>query len=240
MRTLTRTIIVGASALLLLSGCTPPSPAPTTSAPAPTSSSASPTPTATPAAPTMPALTGQELLTISATATAGGSAMDVAMTVYYPVTPTSPEGEQIAAYLAFAGNTSDVANQDFVASHGATYQLVKLTASGSAFPAGSGVLPSLGPGRTDTIVGVPASAVVGNRLSITGPGTGYGVALLYNADSAPMDPAEWAARFTYYGFQDGFAGASVSNCSIQKTTLAQQAPQVATWDDLTCVTGKGD
>src|SRR4051812_33992285 len=101
MGSLTRTMIVGASVLLLLTGCTPPGPQPTTSGPTTGPSSASPTatPTPTPQAPTMPALTGQELLTISATATAGGAAMDVAMTVYYPVTPTSPEGEQIAAYL---------------------------------------------------------------------------------------------------------------------------------------------
>ncbi|CAN5185499.1 hypothetical protein BH11ACT4_BH11ACT4_25640 [soil metagenome] len=244
MTAVVRATIVGVAALVLLTGCKPPAPVPTTGAPAakPTVT-ASATPTSTPTAasdPTMPALAGQELLTISATATAGGAALDVAMTVYYPVTAASAEGQQIAAYLAFKGNTSDVANPDFIASHGAVYQLSRLTVSGTAFPAGSGVLPSLGPGKTDTIVDTPASAVVGKRLSITGPGNGYGVAALYSADSTPSDPAGWADRFTYYGFQDGFAGATLSNCSIQKTALALQSPQVANWHDLNCFTGQGD
>jgi hypothetical protein len=239
-----RATTVGLAAVLLLSGCNPTSPSPSGSTPAPTvTASTSPTAPAAPD-PTMPSLAGQELLTITATATAGNDAqLNVSMVVYYPVLAASAEGQQIAAYLAFKGDTSPVADPGFIGAHGAIYQLSRITATavgGTAWPAGSGVLPSLGPGRTDTLVDIPAAAVVGTRLSITGAGSGYGVAALYTADGAQSDPATWADRFTFYGFQDNVAGSTLSGCLIQKTALANSAAPVAKWIDFTCYTGIGD
>ena len=238
-----RIAAAAALTLLALAGCAPDSPEPSGSdAPTPNPST---TPTTAPAAnPVMPEFTDdQVVLTVSADATApNGAVLSVTMTTYYPVTADSPEAAQIQEYLAFVGNTSDVADPSFTAANGAVIQVSRLTATAvsGVWPAGSGVLPSLGPGRTDTIIDIPAGPIVGSRLSLTGAGNGFGVAAIYSQDGTPTDPASWANRFTYYGFNDAYAGTTLSNCAVAYTPLGSASPGVGGWGGHNCFVGLGD
>ena len=241
MSALLRTATVATATLLLLTGCAPGSPL------EPTDTPVAPIETVTPVPdvpdPAIPDFSGQEQLTISATATApNGAVLDLSMVVYYPVTPDSTEGGQVAEYLSFVGDTSDVASADFIASKLAVYQVSALTvtASGPTWPSDVGVLPALGPGQTDTIVGVPADRIGGNRLSINGAGSGYGVAALYSGDGSPATTPAWADRFTYYGFMGDFGDAVLSECNIHLSAAAQGNPAIANWGQFDCFTGIGD
>lgn len=242
MSALLRTATVATATLLLLTGCNPGSPLEPTDTPVAPIETVTPVPTADPD-PALPDLSGQEQLTITATATApNGAVLDLSMVVYYPVTADSAEGAELAEYLTFMGSTSDVANPDFIASKLAIYQVSALTAvaSGPTWPSDVGVLPAFGPGSTDTIVGVPASPLGGARLSINGAGTGAGVAALYSGDGSPSLTAGWADRFAYYGFHGDFGDASLTNCSIELSATAQANPSIANWDQFNCFTGVGD
>ncbi|CAN5454553.1 hypothetical protein BH10ACT7_BH10ACT7_29000 [soil metagenome] len=240
-----RTAAVAAIALLALTGCSPdradaegdPSAAPTDAA-NPTDS-----PTPEPAKPTMPAFTDQEVIVISAQATApNGAVLDVKMTTYYPVAADSPEAAQIQDYLAFVGSGSEVADPDFTDAKNAIIQVSKLTATAvsGVWPGNAGVLPSLGPGVTDTIVDIPAGPIAGNRLSLTGAGNGYGVAAIYSQDGSKTDVTQWAARFAYYGFNDAFAGSTLSGCSIQIAPLGATSAGIGAFTQHNCFVGAGD
>lgn len=236
-----RTVAVGVVALLALTACTPPK------ADAEGTSTASPStdPTVAPTAapmPTMPPFTDQEAVIISASATApNGAVLDVTMTTYMPVAGDSPEATQILDYLAFVGSGSDVADPQFIENKGAIIQVSRLTATAGAgvWPSGSGVLPFLGPGTTDTIVDIPAGPVSGNRLSLTGAGIGYGVAAIYSSDGSPTDVGSWAQRFANYGFSNAFAGSTLSGCSIQITNLGAVSG-LGSYAQHNCYLGVGD
>ena len=226
-----------------LAGCVPSTPAPvdspdTSNTPQATESAA-PTPTAS-----MPAFADDQIvLTISATATAtNGASLDLVMQTYYPVAADSPEAAQIQDYLASVGNVSDVADPAFTEAKNAIIQVIKLTATATSgsWPAGSGVLPMLGPGATDTIIDMPAGPISGNRLSLTGAGNGFGVAAIYNDDGSPLDLANWANRFTSYGFADAFAGSRLTNCAPALTALGSGSPGVSGWSSHNCYLGRGD
>lgn len=241
----TRVGVAVVAIALVLSGCTPEAPpvdSPRASEAPADSPSSPPEPTA-PSIPSMPALAGQELVTVTATATApNGATLDLKLVTYYPVTAESPEGVQVLDYLAFVGDGSVVADPEFIADNGAVLQVSDLSVSSTSgvWPASAGVLPNLGPGKADTIVGVPAGPVVGSRLSITGPGLGYTVAALFNENGVASDPAAWADRFTYYGFTDAFANASLSACSISVSALASGAAGINRWSQQNCFIGVGD
>ena len=185
----------------------------------------------------------QEVLRISATATApNGAVLDVAMTTYYPVAANTPEAAQIQDYLAFVGSGSDVADPEFTDKKHAIIQVSKLTAvaTSGVWPSSSGVLPSLGPGVTDTIIDIPAGPVSGNRLSLTGAGSGWGVAAIYSGDGSKTDVAQWAARFTYYGFNDAFAGSTLTNCAVQIAPLGASSAGIGSFAQHNCFVGVGD
>lgn len=237
-----RTVAVAAVALLALTGCTPEK--------ADAEGTNSPTGSATPSAPpeasnpTMPVFAAdQEVLNISATATApNGAVLDVAMTTYYPVAADTPEATQIQDYLAFVGSGSEVADPEFTDKKDAIIQVSKLTAvaTSGVWPTNAGVLPSLGPGETDTIVDIPAGPIAGNRLSLTGAGSGWGVAAIYSGDGSKTDVAQWAARFTYYGFNDAFAGSTLSNCVVQIAPLGTTSAGIGAFTKHNCFVGVGD
>lgn len=235
-----RSVLI-ALTVLLLAGCVPTPTLDPTETPLAPVETVTPVPTSPAAA--MPNFAGQEQLTITTTATApNGAVLDLTMVVYYPVTADSAEGAQVAAYLTEAGDSSDVADPTFIADKLAIYQVSELTAvaSGPTWPSDVGVLPALGPGRSDTIVGIPAATTGGTRLSITGPGTGYGVAALYSGDGSPTVTSTWADRFTFYGFMGDFGDAVLSECSIQLSVTAQANPSIGNWSQFDCYTGIGD
>ena len=239
-----RTVAVALVALLVLSGCTP-QPADAEGTNSPTSTGA-PTGEPTPEAPkpSMPEFTAEQaVILISATATApNGAVMDVAMTTYYPVAADSPEAAQIQEYLAFVGGGGDVADPDFTKSTGAIIQVSKLTAvaTSGVWPSSAGLLPSLGPGKTDTVIDIPAGPVAGNRLSLTGAGNGWGVAAIYSEDGSTTDVTQWAARFTAYGFNDAFAGSTLTNCSVQIAPLGTTSAGIGAFRQHNCFVGVGD
>lgn len=241
-----RTVAVTVVALLALTGCTP------EKADAGGGSSTSPTDAATPSGaptpeapkPAMPVFAAdQEVIVISAQATApNGAVLDVKMTTYYPVAADSPEAAQIQDYLAYVGSGSEVGDPDFTDTKKAIIQVSKLTATASSgvWPSSAGVLPSLGPGVSDTIVDIPAGPVAGNRLSITGPGSGYGVAAIYSQDGSKTDVTQWASRFTYYGFNDAFAGSTLSGCSVQYAPMGASSAGIGSFTQHNCFVGVGD
>lgn len=239
-----RTGAVAVLLVLALAGCTPDSPdAGGTSAPPTDSATSSPTATAAPT-PTMPAFAeDQVVVTVTATATApNGATLDIAMKTYYPVAADSPEATQIQEYLAFVGNASEVADPGFTQGKGSVLQVSKLTAAAASgvWPSSAGILPSLGPGVTDTVIDIPAGPIVGTRLSVTGAGSGFGVAAIYSQDGSKTDVNAWAQRFTYYGFTDAFAGTTLSNCAIDVTALGSASPGVGGWLRHNCFIGVGD
>jgi len=233
-----RSSVAVVALIMMLAGCSPSEPPADQPLAAPVDGPA-------PAAPKaiLPDLTGQEAVTVTATATASnGAALAVSLTSYLPVAGDSPEGQQIVQYVAAAGDGSAVADPEFIADNGALVQLSDLTAiavSGN-WPGESGVLPLLGPGVADTIIDMPAGPVVGSRLSITGPGYGYAAAAIYNEDGSSTDAATWANRFTNYGFADAFAGTTLTDCVITVSPLASAAAGVGTWARHNCFIGAGD
>lgn len=237
-----RATLIAVVSLCALVACTPGSPPDAVNPSPDPQSSESPAPPAP--NPTMPAFgPDQVVLTISATATApNGASMDVKLETYYPVEAGSPEAAQIQAYLAFVGSGGDFADPDFVDSKKAILQVSKLTATAAngVWPSGAGVLPTLGPGKTDTLVDIPAGPVSGNRLSITGPGHGFGVGAIYSEDGSDTPVTSWAARFTSYGFSDAFAGTRLTNCSISFTPLGSGSSGTSAWTSHNCYIGRGD
>jgi hypothetical protein len=191
----------------------------------------------------MPALEGQEVLTVTALATAAnGAQLQLKLVTFYPVTTDSPEGMQVLEYLDWVGDASTVSDPEFLQDNKAILQVSDLSvaAVNGVWPGDAGVLPNLGPGQADTIVGVPAGPVVGSRQSITGAGLGYTVAALFNQDGTPSDPAAWADRFAYYWFTDAFAGATLTDCSITLTPLGSGSSGTSAWAQHNCFTGVGD
>ncbi|MEQ1736995.1 MAG: hypothetical protein ABL886_11410 [Rhodoglobus sp.] len=240
---------VAIAALLLLSGCTPPGPDPsepaeTTSPTASPTASSTPTPTPEPIA--MPDLTGTEVVLVTTRATApSGASLDLAMTTYYPVSVESPEGQAILGYLAANGDTSDVADAAFLADNAAILQLSTITATEvtpGVWPDGVGAIPALGPGLSDTVIGIPVTHDGPGWPHISGAGSGYGVAALYNRfDGPPIGLDDWAGFWTFYGFRNFSFGFEVSNCEIVTTALAQERIEVAAWTDVPfeCSVGQG-
>jgi len=165
------------------------------------------------------------------------------MVVYYPVTPDSAEGGAIAAYLAFAGNTSSVADPAFIASHGAVYQPIAVDAvpaGGRAWPADQGVTPRFGTGLAETTVGLPLSRLEFNRHSFTAPGDGWAIAAIYNENGSPTSPEHWADRLGSYGFEQLTVNSAVTGCSIVKTPLALSSAAFVNWLDASCTVDQGD
>ncbi len=242
---------VALAALILLSGCTPPG-----SDPAPTPSAADPSPTPTaaatpepdPVAAAMPDLSGTEVVLVTTTVTApNGAALSLAMTTYYPVTVASSEGQAILAFLSENGDASDVSNPAFLADRGAVLQLSTITAvdasPGTAWPAGVGATPQLGPNLTDTLIGLNLTRDSNGWPQIAGAASGYGVAALYRIPetSTELPLTEWANFWTFYGFDNRAFGFDVSSCEIVTTALAQESAAVFTWADVpyTCEVGIG-
>jgi hypothetical protein len=200
----------------------------------------------------MPVMTGQEVLTITATGnTPIGAMLDVSMEVYYPVAFDSVPGQAIINYLMSTGDTSNVSDTEYLSQRGALLQLIKITATdrqqeGIAWDSSTGVIPVYGPGLADTIVDIPHALIGANlRQQITGPGTGYAVSAFFfePGSGLPVITADqWATFFMFYGFFEPADPSyyTVPECDIQLTVLGSATPQTASWTKDTCTIGIGD
>lgn len=236
---------VVAAAALALSACAP------AGTPVDTTPSSPVEETAAPPVAAMPDLSGQEVVTIAATAnTPIGALLDVTMDVYYPVTWDSAEGTAIVDYLSSVGDTSDVSDATFLAENNALLQLVKLTATdleqeGISWDPSRGVIPVYGPGLADTIVDIPHGLIGDNlREQIIGEGEGWAVsALYYDAAMAPevITPETWASMFMFYGFFDFDPEYyTLPQCEIELTALGQSSAGTENWTEDSCTIGIGD
>jgi hypothetical protein len=199
----------------------------------------------------MPDLSGQEVITIAATAsTPLGALLDVTMDVHYPVAWDSAEGAAIVGYLSAAGDTSQVSDEAFLSQKQALLQLVKLTATdrqqeGIAWDSTRGVIPVYGPGLADTIVDIPHGLIGDNmREQIVGAGEGWAVtALYYDPSMAPdvLTPESWASFFMFYGFFDFDPDYyTLTDCAITLTPLGESSTGTENWTKDSCTIGIGD
>ena len=242
-----RTVALGfvAAAALALTACAP------TPAPVDGETPVAPVESEAPQTPAMPDLTGQEVVTIAATAnTPIGALLEVTMDVYYPVTWDSAEGTAIIEYLDSVGDDSEVSDAAFLSQNKALLQLIKLGATdleqeGISWDPARGVIPVYGPGLADTIVDIPHGLIGDNlRQQIIGEGDGWAVAALYFDESmAPevITPDQWASFFMFYGFFDFDPEYyTLPECTIELTPLGQSSAGTESWTQDSCTIGIGD
>jgi hypothetical protein len=236
----------------MLAACSPaaskPKPKPSatkTSAPAP-----SHTPTHGAAGASLPAVAGDEVLRITARATApNGAAVDLAMTVHYPVGYDTPQGKAVLDYLAAIGDSSDITTDPAqLATQGTSLQVIDLVATGASpgidWPSTSGVLLDLGPNNTGAAFGLPLARAGGSQGSylLMGIGSGHAITAVQGTGGA-VDPANWVGQNTYYGMSALVdLPVTLSDCSITLTakgTTPQSSAWISQWEPghVYCSTG---
>jgi hypothetical protein len=232
-------VVIAVLVVAAVSGCASSIPAPTgTPAPSP---SASPTPAA---APSIPALPGNALFQISATATASNGAIaDLLEIVYQPTAPTAADTALLDSQCNYPSVPSFQGQPSWESQYPRpVYMIASITAT-------------LRPGSrawsntTDPLIFdfMPLSAYSGDYKqvnspcaagSILVPGTIHGVAPLWSSNEV-SGPYGWATAAGGYGFTGGgndpggpnLGGkAIVNNCTVQLSAGAAAAnPAVAAW-----------
>jgi hypothetical protein len=198
----------------------------------------------------LPTIAGDEVLRITTRATApNGAAIDLAMTVHYPVGYDSPQGKAVLDYLAAIGDSSDITTAPAqLAAQGASLQIIDLVATsaspGTDWPPTSGVLLDLGPNNTGTAFGLPLTRAGGSKGSylLMGIGSGHAVTALSGTAGA-VDPANWVKQNTYYGMSALVdLPVTLSACSITLTpkgTTPESSAWIPNWEPghVYCSTG---
>jgi hypothetical protein len=237
-----RTVAAGltiALAATLAVGCTP---QPELSDEVPTETAApEPTdPPEPPPAPVLPSVPGDEVLTVTASATApNGSVLDLRLTAHYPHAWNSAEGEAIAAYLEAQGDESGiVSDREELAENATTLQIIDIVATlragTPAWPAERSVRLALGPDTGETVVGLPIDRSEHGFPDLNGPGSGTAIALLPDTPGAEPEPGNWANRWTYYGFRNDSDARSgvLGDCVVDVTELGRGSAGTEYWDNL--------
>jgi hypothetical protein len=197
-----------------------------------------------------PAVSGDEVLRITTRATApNGAAIDLAMTVHYPVGYDSPQGKSVLDYLAAIGDSSNITTAPGqLATQGTSLQIIDLVATnaspGIAWPSTSGVLLDLGPNNTGAAFGLPLARAGGSQGSylLMGIGSGHAITAVQGTDGA-VDPANWVGQDTYYGISALVdLPVTLSDCSIiltPKGTTPQSSAWISQWEPghVYCSTG---
>jgi hypothetical protein len=238
--------------LAVLAACSPPEgkPKPKPSATASTVPSPSNMPTPDAGGASLPTIAGDEVLRITTRATApNGAAIDLAMTVHYPVGYDTPEGKSVLDYLAAIGDSSDITTAPAeLATQGASLQIIDLVATsaspGTDWPSTSGVLLDLGPNNTGAAFGVPLTRAGGSQGSylLIGIGKGHAVTAIPGTGGA-VDPADWVKQNTYYGMSALVdLPVTLSACSITLTpkgTTPESSAWIPNWEPghVYCSTG---
>ena|SRR5690554_5381906 len=199
-----RTVAAGltiALAATLAVGCTP---QPELSDEVPTETAApEPTdPPEPPPAPVLPSVPGDEVLTVTASAT--------------------------AAYLEAQGDESGiVSDREELAENATTLQIIDIVATlragTPAWPAERSVRLALGPDTGETVVGLPIDRSEHGFPDLNGPGSGTAIALLPDTPGAEPEPGNWANRWTYYGFRNDSDARSgvLGDCVVDVTELGR-------------------
>jgi hypothetical protein len=206
--------------------------------------SAEPTPTAEPEA-QLPAF-GQQIIVVTARATASnGAVLDLTYTAYEPVESGSDDGQAILAYLAAQGDTSAITTGTVIADEQPLIMPFEITAvaeGSTVWPTDEGALTTLGARGEQTYVGIPAARVGGFfDYSIIGAGEGYAFNTITNLPGRPLTVDDWPNRFGYFGFDNFSTPPVLSQCSVFVTPYAEQFEVVANeWDVIECFAGVGD
>ncbi len=199
-----------------------------------------PTPTPEPEA-QLPAF-GEQIVVVTARATASnGAVLNLSYTAYEPVESGSSDGEAILAYLAAQGDTSAITTGTVIADQQPLlmpFQLSAVAEGSTAWPAEEGQLVFLGAGDESAIVGIPAQLP---GTVINGPGVGFAVSTITNLPGRPLTVDDWPNRFAYYGFESFLTEVALTECSVFVTPYAQQFEVVANeWDVFDCFVGVAD
>lgn len=240
--------------LAVLTACSPPAgkpkPKPTATATATSVPSPSNPPTPGAVGGSLPTIAGDEVLRITTRATApNGAAIDLAMTVHYPIGYDTPQGKSVLDYLAAIGDSSDItAAPAQLATQGASLQVIDLVATdaspGTAWPSTSGVLLDLGPNNTGAAFGLPLARAGGSEGSylLIGVGSGHAVTAIPGTGGT-VDPADWVRQHTYYGMSALVdLPVTLSACSIALTpkgTTPESSAWIPNWEPghVYCSTG---
>jgi hypothetical protein len=238
--------------LAVLAACTPAAEKPKSKPSATPKSLPTPSHSPTPGAvgASFPAVSGDEVLRITTRATApNGAALDLAMTVHYPVGYDTPQGKSVLDYLAAIGDSSDItAAPAELAAQGTSLQIIDLVATsaspGTDWPATSGVLLDLGPNNTGAAFGVPLTRAGGSQGTylLIGVGSGHAVTAIPGTGGA-VDPANWVKQDTYYGMSALVdLPVTLSACTIALTpkgTTPESSAWLQNWEPghVYCSTG---
>jgi len=202
---------------------------------------AEPTPTPEPEA-QLPAF-GEQIVVVTATATASnGAVLNLSYTAFEPVDSASSDGQQILAYLVDQGDTSEITTTNVVEVEKPIimpFSIVATAEGDAVWPADQPVRFDLGAPDVSTVVGLPATAP--QSILLTGPGDGNAFALIWNLPGKPIVVDDWSERFAFYGISTYETPFVVSDCSVFVTPYAEQFEVVATqWRVFDCVVGVGD
>lgn len=236
---------IAASLALTLSACGAPAPVEPEPVAEPSETvPAEPTPTPEPEA-QLPAF-GEQIIVVTARATASnGAVLNLTYTAYEPVESGSDDGQAILAYLEAQGDTSAITTGTIIADEQPLimpFEFAAVAEGSVAWPANEGALTTLGSRGEQTFVGIPAARVGGFfDFSIVGAGEGYAFNTITNLPGRPLTVDDWPNRFGYFGFDNFSTPPVLSECSVFITPYAEQFEVVANeWDVIECFAGVSD